>query len=1019
MKIKLVFLLSLVFISLKAQEPISGVVSDGTGQPLPGVNVLVKGTTTGAVSDFDGIYTINAASDAVLEFSYLGFATQDVGVDSRTSIDVTMQEDASQLDEVVVIGYGTSTKKDLVSSVASVKSDVLENQPVARVDQALQGRAAGVQVTSNSGAPGTGSTIRIRGNSSINGSNDPLYVVDGFIAGTGFDLNNLNVNDIESIQILKDATALSIYGTRGASGVVLITTKSGKGTPAGKPKVTVNHYFTLQETANVIPILRGQDFVDYKNESFQFTSGPDGFGFTDTTLPFAIDPATATDTDWLGIIEQAGTISNTDVSVTGNSESVNYFVSGNYFNQQGVIRGSGLERATFRTNLDLRVSDRFKTGIRANVTSYRIENNKVDYGGTVTGQLPTRPVFLEDGSFSFENPITGGSQRNPEADIQLRADHDLVTQVITNAYVEYEIAKNLSFKSTFGAQLSFLKQNRYQPGLLPERLANGMGGFGRINTNFSKSILNENTLNYSFDIGDHNFKVLAGFTNQKDNNESAFSEADNFPNDVVTFNNLALGDASTAVVGSGFAQRTLVSYLSRINYGYKSKYLVTLVGRYDGSSVFEPGGKYNFFPSVGAAWNLDEEDFMQDSNTINAFKLRASYGLIGEQGVQPFNSIGIFNNTTTVFNTALVNGVQVGQAPSSGLTWETTKQLDIGLEMGFLDNRITLEVDYYRKITDDLLLAVAIPGQVGANQTTQLQNLGSVKNEGFEFTMNTINVQTDNFSWESNLSVSTNDSEILELDGTDFIVLQSTGNQGGNSGRLIVGEALPAFVGANYLGTYKTAEEIIADGRVGRSFIGGPRYEDLNEDGQINDEDFVVLGDPIPDFFGGFRNTFTYKNLSLDLFFHGSYGADIFNTIRQTSFFGRGEQNVDPAVIDRYIPGVNETSDIPRAGPSNSLFNPNSSLNVEDGSFLRLKTLTLNYDFPLETSGLKDVVSGISVYATGTNLWLWTNFTLGDPEVQGFTSSSTNNALGGVSQGFASGQFPYATSVTLGVKVQF
>ena len=819
---------------------------------------------------------------------------------------------------------------------------------------------------------------------------------------------------------LKDATALSIYGTRGASGVVLITTKSGKGTPAGKPKITVNHYYSLQETANVIEILNGQDFVDYKNESFQFTSGPDGFGFTDTSLPLAIDPTTAVNTDWLGLIEQAGSISNTDVSVTGNTESANYFISGNYFNQNGVLRGSGLERVTFRTNLDVRVSDRFKTGVRANVTSYKIENNKVDYGGTVTGQIPTRPVFLEDGSFSFENPLTGGAQRNPEADIQLRVDHDLVTQIITNAYIEYELAKNLSFKSTFGAQLSFLKQNRYQPGQLPERLANGFGGFGRINTNFSKSILNENTVNYGFDIGDHNFKVLAGFTNQTDNNESAFSEADNFPNDVVTFNNLALGDATTAVVGSGFSQRTLVSYLSRIEYGYKSKYLMTLVGRYDGSSVFEPGNKYSFFPSVGVAWNIDEENFMQDSETVNTFKLRGSYGIVGEQGVDPFNSIATFNNTTTVFNTALVNGVQVGRAPSTGLTWETTKQLDVGLEMGFFDNRITLEVDYYRKITDDLLLAVAIPGQVGANATTQLQNLGSVKNEGFEFALNTTNIQNDNFTWESSLSISSNDSEILELDGTDFIVLQSTGNQGGNSGRLIVGESLPAFVGATYLGTYKTAEEIIADGREGRSFIGGPRYEDLNGDGNINDEDFVVLGDPIPDFYGGFRNTFNYKNISLDVFFHGSYGADIFNVRTQTALFGRGEQNVDPVVLGRYIPGVNETSDIPRAGPSNSLFNPNSSLNVEDGSFLRLKTMTLNYNIPLASSGLKNVFSSLNVYATGTNLWLWTDFTLGDPEVNKvLPPDSTDNAFGSVSQGFASGQFPYATSITMGVKVEF
>ncbi|MBD3662114.1 MAG: TonB-dependent receptor, partial [Arenibacter algicola] len=434
------------------------------------------------------------------------------------------------------------------------------------------------------------------------------------------------------------------------------------------------------------------------------------------------------------------------------------------------------------------------------------------------------------------------------------------------------------------------------------------------------------------------------------------------------------------------------------------------------SSVFETGNKYAFFPSVGAAWNVDEEEFMMDSNLINRFKIRGSYGIVGEQGVAAYNSIATYANTTTVFNGSQVNGVLVGQVPSSGLTWETTKQMDIGLELGFLNNRISLEADYYKKTTDDLLLSVALSGQVGANSTTQLQNLGSVENRGFEFGLNTINVQNDNFTWESNLSISSNKSEILELDDQEYISLQSTGNQGGNSARLIVGEALPTFVGARYLGTYKTADEIIADGRQGRSFIGGPRYEDVNGDTNINDEDFQVLGSPIPDFYGGFRNTFTYKNLSLDVFFHGSYGAEIWNVRTQTAYYGRGEQNVDPIVLQRWIAGVNETSDIPRAGPSNSLFNVNSDLNIEDGSYLRLKTMTLNYNIPMEAKGLGNVFSAMNVYVTGTNLFLWSDFTLGDPEVNAFTAGS---GLGSVSQGFASGQYPYAKTITLGVKLEF
>jgi TonB-linked SusC/RagA family outer membrane protein len=987
---------------------LTGVITDSSGQPLPGANIIEKGTSNGVQSDFDGKFTIDVSNqNAVLQLSYIGFVSKEIEVGSQTSFKIVLLEDTAKLDEVVIIGYGTTSKRDLVSSVSQVKSDVIENQPVARLDQALQGAAAGVEVTSNNGSPGAGSTIRIRGNSSLSGNNNPLFVVDGFILGNDFDLNTININDIKSIEVLKDATALSIYGTQGAAGVILVTTKDGSGIVAGKPQISLNHYSGIQETANVVEILGGVDYINYINEASQFVPGDSGFGGTDSSLPLAYsEPGEVPTTNWIDLISQTGTISNTDFSISGNSEKTNYFFSLNLFNQKGIVRGSGLERVTLRANQDIKVSDKLTTGYRINASHYKREENKVDYNGILINVLPVRTVFDDDGNFTSDNPLSGSLQRNPEADIQLRVDHDLVTKLTTSAYLQIELVEGLKFKTSAGSDITYLKENNYLPGILPERF---IGGFGRVNTNFQKNFSNDNIFTYKNVLGNHSLEVLGGFTWQKIVNESVRSEADGLPNDATSFNNLESGNPLLFFVDTGYSQRTLASFLGRVSYGYKSKYLITLVGRYDGSSVFETDNKFSFFPSVGVAWNLDEENFLQNSNTINRFKIRGSYGIVGEQGVDPYNSVAIYNNVLSTGNGSLLNGVQIGRLPSSGLEWETTKQLDLGLELAFFQNRISFEFDYYKKTTTDLLLAKELSAQVGGG--TQLENVGSVENKGFEFSLNTVNIQNENFSWETTLIISSNRSKILELDGQDFINLQSTGNQGGNSARLVVGEAFPAFVGANYLGTYKTQEEIIADGRQGASFIGGPRFEDLDGNGIVDEQDQVVLGSPQPDFFGGLRNSFKFKGLSLDVFFQGSYGAEIFNTISQASFYGRSDQNLDPRVLNRWISGVNETSNVPRAGTSLSIFNPNSSVNVEDGSFLRLRTLTLGYDIPLDAMALGSKISGLNVYVTGTNLLLISDFKLGDPEVNNFT--------GGVSQGFASGQYPYPKTITLGVNMKF
>lgn len=994
------------------QQPvkITGIVTDETGVGLPGAAIVIKGTTKGTITDMDGNFSIEAASrNDAIEVRYVGYRSLELLIGDKTTFTIALSPDLTGIDEVVVIGYGTSKKEDLVSSVSQIKGEMIQNQPTIRVDQVLQGRAAGVEVTSTSGVPGASAVIRIRGTSSINGNNNPLYVIDGFIAGTDFNLNNLNVNDIESVEVLKDATALAIYGTRGAAGVILITSKSGKGLAKNKTQVSINQYVSMQKTANRIELADSELYAQYRNEEAQFVPGPDGFGHTDTSLPLIFDdPATVPYTNWINLVSQDAIINNTDVSVSGNSDKANYYISLNHFDQEGIVRGSGIERFTLRNNIDFNFSKMFKAGVRLNISKFKKENNKVNYSQIVTAVLPIREIYDANGNFTSTNPVSGSLQRNPEADIQMRTDHDLVTNVITNAYIEFTPIKDLVFRTSMGVELNNYKNNVYEPGALPERNAQGIGGYAHISTNNKQSILNENTLTYSKEFGNHSLKVLGGFTWQHISNESTSTEAEGFPNDVLKYNNLSFGsDPLLNRVGSGYSQRTFVSFLSRINYSYKGKYLFTLVGRRDGSSVFEAGNKYAFFPSVGMAWNVDKEEFMENLGMISTLKLRGSYGIVGEQGVDPYNSLAKFNNSQTYFNETLVPAVLIGGLPSKDLNWETTKQWDFGLESGFLDGRFGFELDYYKKTTEDLLLARDLPGTAGG---TQLQNVGSVENKGLELNIRSVNISKTDFSWETTLSLSANRNKVLDLGGDEYINLSQPSNQGGAGLRLIPGQPVPVFVGATYLGTYKTEQEIIDDGRVGVSFLGSPRYVDLDGNSVINDEDKIPIGSPQPDFYGGLRNTLKYKSLTFDCFFQFSYGNEMYNLLTHVGWFGRGDQVLVPDVANRWTEGTNETSDVPRAGTSTSLFNPNSTALIEDASFIRLKTLSVGYNLPLTKLGWSKAFSRINIYATGNNLLLLTKWTLGDPEVSNY---GTDN----LSQGVATGQYPYARTFTLGVKI--
>lgn len=987
-----------------AQRTVTGVITDAeSGTPLPGVNVIEKGTTNGTSTDLDGNYSITTGAEAILQFSYVGFDPQEIPVNNQTTINVVLAADSETLEEVVVIGYGVQRKKDLTGSVSKVGGDDLKNLPVSRVDNMLQGRASGVQVSQISGEPGAATTIRIRGGNSIQGNNEPLWVIDGVIVGTDYNLNNLNTNDIESIDILKDAVAVSIYGTRGANGVILVTTKSGAG--AEGTNVSFNLYRGWQSIVTQVDFLNGQEHAIYANEDAEFRN---------SALPFP-DLSTVPDVNWIDQVTGAAPVTNVDASVSGTSDNgkLNYYLSGNYFNQDGLVRASGIEKYIFRANLDLKLSDLFKVGVRLNMSSLRQENPKFSLNGLYLSTTPTRAIYDEDGNFTALDPITDGVSSNYEADILLRENHDQETNLLGNLYVEFTPWKNVVLKSTISPEINDFKQNIFNPGALPNNLIIQNGGNARVNNSLRKSYINENTLTYTADIGDDDrLTVLAGFTLQKTQFESAFASSDGLSNDVTGFNNLAFGaDPTRNGVGSSFNSFQLVSYLGRVNYSLNEKFLFTLVGRIDGSSRFAPGNKYAFFPSGAFAWRLIQEDFIQDLDLFSNLKLRASYGLSGSQAIPSYRTLAVLNAANTSFGNVIKPGVVLGRPENPDLKWETTRQLDIGLEMGFFNNRLAVEIDYYQKETEDLLLNAQLPRQTGF--VSKLQNIGRVENNGVELLINSANVRNQDFQWSTTLTVSGNRNKVVDLGGVDFINLVVPASQGGTGARLIVGEPVPVFTGVRYLGTWKSQEEIDQVGLGGNHDVGGPRFEDTNGDGEVNEDDFVVLGNPQPDFYFGIGNTFIYKNFELDFFFQGTQGNDVFNSLTQTALFGRPETTKYKETLNRWSP-ENPTSDIPRAGAVASLSEIfNNSEMIEDGSHIRLKSLRVGYTIAGEKLGLRGV-QGINIYVTGSNLLVISDFRLKDPETSQFSRDRDN-----LSFGFSRGQYPSSRVISVGARVDF
>ncbi|MCG8310123.1 MAG: TonB-dependent receptor [Cytophagales bacterium] len=977
------------------EKTITGkVISLEDQQGLPGVNVVVKGTLLGTVTDVEGNYTIQIEDgESILVFSSVGFVTEEVVVENKSVIDVSLSPDITALNEIVVIGYGVQRKSDLTGSVAKVKSEDIAAAPVSRIDQALRGKAAGVRVVSNNGSPGAGASIRIRGGNSITASNEPLYVIDGFIGGG--DLNSINPADIESIEILKDASATAIYGARGANGVILITTKKGL---TGKPKINVNAYYGSQRLPQKIDMLTGPERAAYAVESDEFTGAP-------ITYP---DLSKVTHTDWQDAVTQIAPISNVHLSVSGGQEKTDYFFSASYFNQEGIIINSGFERFQTRLNINTKINNWLSFGANLNFSRSDRANSTVNLFTVLKDAATSLPIYDENGDYNIVNPLSGQLFENPVAQARLQKNNTYKTRFLGNWYAKASFKNGLTIKSTIGADINNSKQNIYTPGSLPRRMDQELGGYAKISTSSGINLLNENTVSYVKDVGKHSFNLLGGATIQHAETESLWASADGFTNDLLEYNKLSTGDPELRLSDSGFSDWTMVSFLGRVNYSYNDKYLFTASVRQDGSSRLAKNHKWAFFPSAAAAWRLGEEDFIKDLGVFYDLKLRASYGKTGNQAIGIYSTLPTLGVTKFFFNENEYVGYRQGNLANDDLKWETTDQYSLGLDAALLDGKLSFEIDAYYKKTNDLLLSVEMPGTTG--YTGRIDNVGSVENKGIEFMLNAVVMELNDFTWDLSFNIAANRNKVLDL-GTE------KGFRDVRSGaRLIEGESAVVFYGAVYEGTWKSQEEIDAlPGYMVGAKPGYPKFKDVNENGKYDGfDDYDIIGSPEANFFGGLSSNFSYKNFGLDIYFNYSYGNDILNTMSPKFFFGGFASNIHADARNRWTED-NTTSDIPRAGshPIVNVNTPAYSISVHDGSFLRLQTLRLSYTLPTKNISW---LSKASIYTTGENLWLLTNYDYGfDPEV----NAVDNDGIKKVANGFDGSSYPQNRTFIIGVNVEF
>jgi TonB-dependent starch-binding outer membrane protein SusC len=965
--------------------------SASTGETLPGVNILVKGTGVGTISGIDGEYTIEVPdANSVLVFSYIGYTSQEISVSGESVINIVLEESTEFLEELVVVGYGTVKKSDITGSVASVSSDDLTAYPAGDAIQALQGMAAGVQVQSTNGEPGSGYSISIRGNTSINASSDPLIVVDGF---PGAEMPP--PEDIESMEVLKDASSTAIYGSRGANGVVLVTTKSGK---SGVFKVDFSASSSFQQEINRMEVLNATDYATLINEIDPgFYNEPSSYGVG---------------TDWQDEIYRKGLLQNYQLSVSGGTDEITYYLSGTYYDQQGVVINSDYQRYSFTSNVKAQVLDWLSVGANIHARSVNRDGVRSQTGGYYAPSVPdlaykfspTVGVYDEGGNLTVTD--RGIPYDNPYGHATEYEMNEVTDLKQGNFFAELDLLKGLTFKTTLGLSSASGRDGRY----ITSKTERGSSVDGEANLSYdlSTNMASENYFTYSTVFNDvHNMTVMAGYSYQSFNSEGMGIEyASGFPTDAFLYWNL--GSATgIPVFDSQITKSKLGSYYGRLNYGFNSKYLLTFNARYDGSSRFAENNKWAFFPSGALAWNIKKEGFMSNVDDISQLKLRVSYGLTGNQAIRPYQSLASLTDVFTTDRGSIVSAIKPGSTSNPNLTWESTAQMDIGLDIGLLENRIGMTADYYKMITSDLLFSVPVARFSGFSY--QLQNIGQVQNSGVEFALNA-KILTGKLKWSTNANISLNRNKILTLveNENEFndIYYGSPPIEGGgsqNTQLLREGESVGVFYGYVFEGVVQEDDTQLVNG----DGVGGEKFKDINSDGILDDMDRVIVGNPHPDFIWSWNNSFTYGGFDLNIFIQGSQGGDMINYTRMELGTMNGRNNVTVDALDRWTP-TNTDTDIPMASISNSpVF---SDRWVEEGSYIRLKNISLGYNIN-ESLLSKTKVRSARIYVSAQNILTFTKYKGVDPEISYGSGSS--------SLGLDYAGYPSVKSLTVGVNVGF
>lgn len=931
-----ILLLGLLFpcIVMAQETTITGKVSTaGDGSPIPGVSVLIKGTMRGTTTDLDGNFKLMAPTTATLQFSMVGMKKIEIPLNGKTNLSVQLEDEKIDLGEVVVTGYSTNSRKLITGSLGVVKSEEIKNTPLRTLEGVMQGKASGVLITQNSGTPGAQMTMKLRGGSSINAGNQPLIVIDGIpvvtgnysqvsFSGQGIDaLSDINPSDIESVTVLKDASATAIYGSRGSNGVILITTKRGS---IKRTDVDLSMSFGVQQFPweRKPELMNAAEYNEFKGTNVQ-----------------------GIDTDWLREVFRTAPTMNTELSISGGDQKTKFFISGNFYGQNGIVIGTDYKRYNGRINLDHTINNRFTIG--GNVALSYSDNSRVEGDQSINGPLtnalampPIYPVYDANGNYDETGPYA-----NPVAIANEATNKAYTDRFNGNVYLDVKILEGLTFNTKLGADVYNLREHSYDP--TTTRQGAKYNGLGIEGTTRVSNIVSNNILQYTKTYNQkHNLDVLAGYSFEKYAVRSSYIEAIDFPNEQFQY----IASAGTIRAASASASnRGMNSVFGQAKYDFNRKYLLNLTARYDGSSKFGENNRYGFFPALSAGWRIQQEEFMQSVSSISELKVRASIGKTGNDGIPDFSSLSLYGGGS---NYGGSSGIYPLQLPNPDLKWETTQQLGFGFDLGLFADRLTLTADFYMNSTKDLLLFRPLPSSSG--YTGIYSNIGELENKGVELTLTTVNLNKT-LKWETSFNVSLNRNKVTKLyDGQPIDDI----GRGGN--RVMEGEPIGIFYGYNWLGVDPTTGSLV--------------YEDINKDGQLTNDDRMKIGDPNPDFYGGINNTFTLYSFDLSVLLTYSIGNDIFNGMRIYAEQVTGIDNQLTTVLTHWTkPG--DITNIPLAGDTYA-----SSRFIEDGSYLKVKNITLGYKLPKSLAS-KLKMRSLRAFATVQNLYTFTPYTGMDPEV--------------------------------------